>query len=205
MSALAKQVMQRFYRRAEGHAERLPWHRAEPDAMLVAAAAGRPERALDVGCGSGVFAVSLAQQEWQVTGIDLFDEAIAMAGVRAAEAGVDIGLIRTDLFDYAPDEPFQLVYDSGCLHSLVGGDVPGYKRQLLRWLAPGGVYLLGHWGKRHALDWRPIGPRRRGVPTILRIFAPELELLDATAEDVDVPLPFGPKVRIGSYRFRRPA
>ena len=112
-------------------------------------------------------------------------------------------MICADLFGYRPDRPFQLVYDSGCLHSLVGGDVPGYKRELLRWLAPGGAYVLGHWGKRNALDWRPIGPRRRAEATIQHIFAPELELLDTDVQDAEVPLPFGPKVRGVSYHFRR--
>jgi hypothetical protein len=116
---------------------------------------------------------------------------------------VEVELIRADLFGYRPDRPFQLVYDSGCLHSLVGGDVPGYKRELLRWLAPGGAYVLGHWGKRHALDWRPIGPRRRAEAAIQHIFAPELELLDTDVQDAEVPLPFGPKVRGISYHFRR--
>jgi SAM-dependent methyltransferase len=203
---LAKAVMRRFYQRADGDPERLPWHRTNPDRMLIAAARrqdGRRGRALDVGCGAGVFSVYLANEGWQVTGIDLFDEAITMARAYAADAGVDIELLRTDLFDYAPDNPFDLVFDSGCLHSLVGGDVATYKRHLLRWLAPGGEYVLGHWGKRHALDWRPIGPRRRSEATIRRIFAPELELLDTEVQDGDVPLPFGPKVRAVGYRFRR--
>jgi hypothetical protein len=54
--------------------------------------------------------------------------------------------------------PFDLILDSGCLHSLVGGTVASYKQRVLDWLAPGGDYLLEHWGKRHALDWRPVGP-----------------------------------------------
>jgi SAM-dependent methyltransferase len=199
----AKVVMRRFYRQAGGDPQRLPWHREEPDRMLAAAAKGGTGRALDVGCGAGVFAVYLAQQGWRVTGIDLFDEAIAMARARATDAGVQVELIRTDLFDYTPDEPFQLVYDSGCLHSLVGGDINRYKRQLLRWLSLGGEYVLGHWGKRHSLDWRPIGPRRRAETTIKRIFSPELELLDSEVTDADVPLPFGPKVHAVGYRFSR--
>lgn len=203
----AKLVMRRFYQRAGGRPDKLPWHREEPDRMLAAAARGQDGkrgRALDVGCGAGVFSTYLAQQGWQVTGIDLFDEAISMSSSRAAEAGVDVELLCTDLFGYTPDITFQLVFDSGCLHSLVGGDVPYYKRQLLRWLAPDGEYVLGHWGKRHVLDWRPVGPRRRSEATIERIFAPELELVDTEGREVGVPLPFGPKVRAVAYRFRLP-
>ncbi len=203
---MAKFVMQRFYQQASGRPEKLPWHREEADQMLAAAAQGQDGkrgRALDVGCGAGEFSVYLAQQGWDVTGIDLFDQAIEMARAQAADAGVDIELVCTDLFGYASDTPFQLVFDSGCLHSLVGGDVPNYKQQLLRWLAPGGEYVLDHWGKRHAMDWRPIGPKRRSEATIKRIFAPELELIDTEVHEGEVPLPFGPKVRAVAYRFRR--
>src|SRR5262249_61289873 len=121
----------------------------------------------------------------------------------AGESGVEVERLRAVLLGYRPDRRCQLVYDSGCLLSLVGGDVPSYKRELLRWLAPGGAYVLGHWGKRNPLDWRRIGPRRRAEATIQHIFAPELELLDTDVQDADVPLPFGPKVRSVSYHFRR--
>jgi hypothetical protein len=111
--------------------------------------------------------------------------------------------VAADLFTYAPDRPFDLVFDSGCLHALVGGSIDAYKRQLLRWLAPDADYVLGHWGKRHAFDWRPIGPRRSSEKTIEGIFTPELKLLQTDVEDFDAPPPFGPRVRGIGYWFRR--
>lgn len=201
---MADDVMRRFYRRANGHAERLPWHRTDPGRMLQGAVerATAKCRALDVGCGSGVFSAWLAARGMTVTGIDIFPEAIAMARTQVGDANVE--LVCTDLFAYPPSVPFDLVFDSGCLHSLVGGNVPGYKRQLLTWLAPGGDYVLGHWGRRHRLDWRPIGPRRRSQAEIERIFAPELQLLDTEVVEGKVPLPFGPTVRAVGYLFHRP-
>jgi SAM-dependent methyltransferase len=91
----------------------------------------------------------------EATGLDLFLEAIAMAENRAADQGVDVAFVCDDLFAYAPKNPFDLVFDSGCLHSLVGGSITTYQEQLLRWLAPGGDYVLEHWATRHRLDWRP--------------------------------------------------
>lgn len=203
MSAIAKAVMRKFYRKAEGHPEKLPWHQEQPPKILVdaVAAAGRG-RALDVGCGAGVFSVWLAEQGMDVTGIDLFPEAIAMGEARAKEHGVRVNFITGDLFEFQA-QPFDLVYDSGCLHALVGGNVDRYKRQLLRWLAPGGTYILGHWGKRHPLDWRPIGPRRRSEKTIAKIFAPELKIVETEVADFETPLPFGPVVRGIGYRITR--
>lgn len=205
MGGMAKLVMQRFYRQADGHRERLPWHREAPDSMLTAATQARQGhgRALDVGCGAGTFSVFLAEQGLEVTGIDLFPEAIAMARALAAERNTTVEWVCGDLFSYHPDRRFDLVFDSGCLHSLVGGDIASYKRQLLGWLAPGGDFVLDHWGKRNPLDWRPIGPRRRSENTIRRTFAPELALVDTEVQDFAAPLPFGPTVRGIAYWFRR--
>ena len=203
--SMAEMVMRKFYREAEAQPERLPWHREQPGALLAAVVSDRNGRgrALDVGCGAGVLSVWMAERGLEVTGLDLFPEAIAMARAFADRKGVKAEFVCGDLFGYSAERPFDVVYDSGCLHSLIGGDLAAYKQQVLRWLAPGGDYVLEHWGKRHALDWRPIGPRRRSEATVQRLFAPELKLVRSEAEDFAAPLPFGPKVRGVAYRFAR--
>lgn len=202
---MAKAVMQKFYRRAEGQPERLPWYQQTPPRLLQKAVStlGGRGRALDVGSGAGIFTVWLAKQGLDVTGIDLFPEATDMARELAEKNGVQPTLLTGDLFTFVPSEPFDLVVDSGCLHALVGGDVDRYKRHLLRWLTSRGCYLLGHWGKRHALDWRPIGPRRRSQAEITRLFSPELRLRESDVTDFAAPMPFGPTVRGVEYWFER--
>jgi SAM-dependent methyltransferase len=197
--------MGRFYRQADGDPRRLPWHRDTPVPLLTAAVRKRDGhgRVLDVGCGAGTFSVWLAEQGLTVTGLDLFPEAIAMGRALAEERGVDVEFIACDLASFTPDHPFDLVFDSGCLHSLVGHDITVYKRQLLTWLGPDGEFVLEHWGKLHSLDWRPVGPRRRSQATIERTFGPELGVVSTNVVDFAVPLPFGPTVRGVSYRFRR--
>lgn len=203
--SMAEMVMRKFYRQAEAQPERLPWHREEPSAMLAAVVSARngQGRALDVGSGAGVLSVWMAKRGMDVTGLDLFPEAIAMARAVAERKGAKVEFVCGDLFGYQPERPFDVVYDSGCLHSLIGGDLDSYKRQVLRWLAADGDYVLEHWGKRHPLDWRPIGPRRRSEASVKRLFAPELTPVRSEAEDFDAPLPFGPKVRGVAYRFAR--
>ena len=205
MSAIAKMVMARFYRQAAGNAKRLPWHRDTPSKVLILAvdACKARGRALDVGCGAGVFSVWLADKGMDVTGIDLFPEAIALAEALASRKRVKVEFASVNLFTFASDRPFELVCDSGCLHTLVGGNVASYKRQLLKWLAPGGQYTLVHWGKRHALDWRPVGPRRRSQASIERVFGPELSLVETEVRDFAVRGPLGPTVRRIGYWFRR--
>src|SRR5262245_52142414 len=84
---IARAVMQSFYRKAEGRAERLPWHRESPSHVLESAvtACTRPARALDLGCGAGVLTLWLAHKGLEVTGIDVLPEAIAMARSLADE------------------------------------------------------------------------------------------------------------------------
>jgi hypothetical protein len=61
------------------------------------------------------FSVWLAEQGMDVTGLDLFREAIAMADKRATNEGVDVAFVCGDLFAYVPASSFDLVFDSGCL------------------------------------------------------------------------------------------
>ena len=201
----AERVMRRFYRSSRGDPSILPWHREEPANLLIdtvqSLSAGA--RVFDVGCGAGVFAVWMSSQGKQVTAIDLFPEAISMAQQRASQNGVDVTWVCADLFEFMPDAPYDLVFDSGCLHSLVGGQPSHYKEQLLRWMAPEGVFVLEHWGKRHRIDWRPIGPRRRSPSQLASLFGPELKLDRVDENDFSAPLPFGPTVRGAVYRFSR--
>ena len=203
--SIAQSVMRGFYRKAEGMPERLPWHRESPSRVLTSAVAcrNRPGRALDLGCGAGVLTLWLAEKGLDVTGIDLFPEAIAMAKSLAKARGAKVQFVTGDLFNFTPERAFDLVYDSGCLHSLVGGNAARYKERLLGYLHPEGSFVLEHWGKRHAFDWRPIGPRRRSQITIERMFTPELQLVETEVNDFATPLPFGPFVRGVGYWFRR--
>jgi ubiquinone/menaquinone biosynthesis C-methylase UbiE len=53
--------------------------------------------ALDLGCGSGIWAVKLAARGWQVTGVDFVPKALRRARERAHEAGVELRLIEGDV------------------------------------------------------------------------------------------------------------
>ncbi len=184
----------------------LPWYREEPQDLLVeiARTRDRPRRALDVGCGSGMHSVWLARHGWQVTGIDFMDRALEMARERSQTAGTEIHFEKRDvLAPTQPTEPFDLVLDVGCLHSWKRADHrAAYRANLMSWLAPGGDYYLGHFERRHVLDWRPIGPRRFPYAAIVELFS-SLELREHRSEIVTLPFPIGPTCQVGEYWFRR--
>ena len=197
-------MQEMFYKKAKTPKD-LPWHRDAPDGFVldVVAARAKPGRALDLGCGSGVFSVWMAKKGYEVTGLDFIPRAIDMSRERAEAEGVQVNWINADLLSWTAPGQFDVIVDSGCLHSLIGGDVCRYKQQLLRWLAPAGDYVLGHFGKRHWLDWRPIGPTRRTREQLVRLFAPELEVVKHQQSEMAVPLPIGPIVQGHAFWFQR--
>jgi cyclopropane fatty-acyl-phospholipid synthase-like methyltransferase len=186
--------------------EDLIWHRDEPPKLLLDVVQQRTStgKALDLGCGAGVFSIYLAKQGYEVTGLDFVPRALEMAKARAGSAGVKLHLVLANLLEWQTADRFDLALDSGCMHTISTSQIAQYKRQLLRWLSPHGDFLLFHIGKRHLLDWRPIGPRRRTRQTLARFFAPELrEKAYAQQLMSGIPLPIGPTVLGQSFWFKK--
>jgi len=113
------------------------WHR---DGLLEVPAGGR---ALDLGCGPGRNAVWLAEQGYQVDALDLSPAALDWGRERAAESGVEVNFVRTNIFEWeVPDAAYDLVFDSGCFHHLPPHRRLSYRSLLEQTLAPGGGFGL---------------------------------------------------------------
>jgi SAM-dependent methyltransferase len=69
-----------------------------------------PGRVLDVGCGSGRFAVRLGEHGWQVVGLDFAAEMVALAREHAAAAGVSdrCAFLEADFLDWDTEGDFDL-------------------------------------------------------------------------------------------------
>jgi 2-polyprenyl-6-hydroxyphenyl methylase/3-demethylubiquinone-9 3-methyltransferase len=65
----------------------------------------RGSRAVDVGCGGGILAESMAQRGAKVTGIDLADKPLRVAELHSLESGVDVRYERISAEDLAAREP----------------------------------------------------------------------------------------------------
>lgn len=205
MSDQSQTVFKRLYRTAQ-RPEDLPWHHAEPPALLAEALdAGRePGTALDVGCGAGTYSMYMARRGYRVTGVDFMPEAVELLRRQAADSGLKVTAIQADILVWAPPHACDVVLDVGCLHSLGTGRHPLYKAQLLRWLSPGGDFVLVHCGRRGWWDQWPIGPDRVSREVLVRLFAPEL-VLQAYRPEVltGMPLFMGRSALVGRYWFRR--
>ena len=124
------------------------WERRTPPSDLVELIEGpdalAPGRALDLGCGTGTDSVYLARAGWDVTGIDMVPEALAIARRNAAVAGVRAGLVQSDvtrLSDIAKGS-FELLLEFGCFHTLPPDQRPTYVERVAAVAAPGATFLL---------------------------------------------------------------
>lgn len=116
---------------------------------------------LDVGCGSGIWAVELAQRGWQVTGVDFVPKALRRARARAAEAGVEMRLVEGDVTKLGQagiGSGFRFVLDFGLFHDeLHDGQRAAMGREVSAVAEPGATLLMMAWAPGHR------GPLPRGA------------------------------------------
>ncbi|MEW5928305.1 MAG: class I SAM-dependent methyltransferase [Gemmatimonadota bacterium] len=102
---------------------------------------------LDVGCGSGDLAISLARGGLEVLGIDFVDAAVAHAREKAAVLPPEVArrlefraadALRPSLLG----RRFGSVVDSGFLHLFDSGECDRFAGELAAALLPGGRYYL---------------------------------------------------------------
>lgn len=76
----------------------------DPNGFLVEEVADLPTgRVLDLGAGEGRNAIWLAEQGWQVTGVEFADVALERARRIAASRGMEVDWIQADVLKWAPD------------------------------------------------------------------------------------------------------
>jgi SAM-dependent methyltransferase len=123
-----------------------PWETGAPStelARVIREERIAPQRVIELGCGSGVNAVWLAQQGFEVTGVDLSPLALERAAARATAAGVVVRFEEDDVLGLRREyEPFPLFFDRGCYHAVRRSDPAAYVRTLLRMTAPSALGLI---------------------------------------------------------------
>src|SRR5690349_9143202 len=114
----------------------VPWETGHPSGELrrvIAEDGIAPGPVFEAGCGTGINAVWLAQQAFDVTAVDVSQVAIEKARERAAEAGVSVRFEVADVLDLpAGYGPFPFFFDRGCYHAVRRTDAGAYVRSLRR-------------------------------------------------------------------------
>jgi len=121
------------------------WTRTEPPeelAKLIDEGTVTACKALDVGCGEGFYSIYLTKRGFEVTGIDLSENAINIAKKNAAEREVDILFQSLDVSDISQlDDKFEFIFEWGVLHHLMPEKRIKYAQDIAEKLDKGGKYL----------------------------------------------------------------
>src|ERR1700735_159925 len=132
-----------------------PWDTKAPKENVIAWQEGGwvHGRVLDIGCGLGDNAVYLAQQGFNVTGLDLSPTALITAERRSKDAGVTVKFAVTDstkLEGYT--DAFDTVVDSGMFHCLADDAKRSYAAAAHRATKPGATLLLSCFSDANPSD-----------------------------------------------------
>ena len=122
---------------------------------------GPGDRALDVGCGSGVFLRAAADRGAEVSGVDASQELLAIARERVPEADVQVADMEDLPF---ADDRFDVV--AGFNSFFFAADVVAALREAKRVTRPGGQVVVQVWGNPEHNDVE-------AMKVIVRPFLPE--------------------------------
>ena len=139
--------------------------------------------ALDLGCGSAVWGITLAARGWQVTGVDLVEKPLERARERARQASVEMRVLQGDVTDLRVADvgsDYRLVLDTGTFHGLDADQRAAMGRGVSAVAAEGATVILDVFAPRRR------GPLPRGASQsdVERAF-PDWEITDIEVADTE--------------------
>jgi SAM-dependent methyltransferase len=154
-----------------------PWDSGVPPPQLVAVVEGSdallPQKALDLGCGTGTNSIYMARHGWDVTGIDFVPRAVTVAKRKAAEAQVSPRLMVGDvtrLTELGIGTDYSLLLDLGCFHSIPDAGRDAYVRGVTALARAGAILLIFGFVRGNGRASR-IGPRGLAPAEVAQRFA----------------------------------
>jgi SAM-dependent methyltransferase len=139
-----------------------PWELDRPDSNLIDTIKQEniaPCNALEIGCGTGSNAIWMAQNGFDVTGLDFSAPAIEKAREKSRQQGADIRFLVTDFLVQDTGGPgVGFIFDRWCFHSFDNPhDRKTFAKNAAHHLIHGGQWLS-------ILGNADAGPRDHGPP-----------------------------------------
>jgi len=162
-----------------------PWEIGPREELVELVKTGRiaPCRAIDLGCGTGDNAIFLAQNGFDVTGVDFAKSAIKKARDKAKLLGVAVDFVVDDLTMLRHVQGlFDLLVDYGTLDDLNREDREKYVQNVLPLSHPGSQFLLWcfewkmGWWERFLVRLGPFGNIALEPGEVQRYFAAQFEI-----------------------------
>src|SRR5689334_3201252 len=116
-------------------------------------AAGAPESALDLGCGSGRLTLELARRGAVATGVDTSATALDDARERARAAGIDVTFSHADIDEPLPFGDGAFAAITSRLALMIARDPLATLREAARVARPGGVVVTAVWARIEENPW----------------------------------------------------
>ncbi|MCK4729891.1 MAG: class I SAM-dependent methyltransferase [Candidatus Aenigmarchaeota archaeon] len=193
------------------------WTESEPPKELVNLIESgkiKPCKVLDVGCGEGFYAIYLASKGFDVTGIDISENAIKLAKGNAVKQSVKIKFMPFDVDDLDKiNDKFDFVFEWAILHHIMSEQRQKYVKNIKRILNVEGKYLsicfnnqnpdFGAKGKNLRIipegAKMPVGTRLyySSFEEMKQLFEPHFRVIEAKL----ITMTAGKKEHIGNYFF----
>ncbi len=164
-----------------------PWDTGEVDPALVRwIESGRvaPGKALEIGCGTGTNVLYLAEQGFEVLGVDVAPTAIEHSRARLEGHPRARAELRDILSAPLGETGFDFVFDRGCFHIFDAAEQQAlFAERVAEALSVGGVWvsLLGSTEGAP----RDRGPPRRSARDIAIAVEPALEIVELVGIDFE--------------------
>jgi 2-polyprenyl-3-methyl-5-hydroxy-6-metoxy-1,4-benzoquinol methylase len=186
--------------------EDTPWEINRPDKHLLHLVKEKmrmPCSILEIGCGTGTNAIWLAEQHFNVTGIDISATAIERAKRCMQAAGVQCEFLEADfLTTLLKMRPFQWAIDRGCFHCCETlAERQRFAEQVAAHLTDDGIWftLTGNADDPP----RDTGPPRLKATELITVVEPLFEILKLESVHFDSNRSRPPKAWFCLSRKRR--
>jgi SAM-dependent methyltransferase len=121
-----------------------PWDSGRPDEELLRllnAGTLTGRTVLEIGCGTGTNAIELARRGFEVTAVDIVEQAIEAARDKARMAGVKVNFRVGDVMNSHLAGPYDILFDRGVYHGLRMDNLDGFQAFLKRVTRSGSWWL----------------------------------------------------------------